>query len=309
MATRQRVSKESSFGRLRYFLDRAILNIRQNLFINLVTVLTISLGLLIISLFLLLLVNLEGVAHEWTRQVQVTVYLEKEPAAQNMTQLLARIKMLQQTDNVKYIKKDDALKRFRDRLKGQESLMEGVTADLLPASIEITLKRGSRDSESVEAFVRQLKQIPGITEVQYGEEWVRRLTTFMQFSRFVVTLIGGFLLISVLFIVSNTIKLIVYARKDELEILSLVGATRFFIKAPFLIEGIIQGFLGSLLALMLLTASYYTFLYNAADFLSLSPTSTGIKFLPPSYLAGIVCTGILLGFIGSLTSLKRFISY
>jgi cell division transport system permease protein len=309
MATRQRVSNPSVFGRLRYFIGRAVLNIKQNIFINLVTMLTIAIGLLIIAVFLLLLVNLEGVAHEWTRQVQVTVYLDKEPASQELSQIVSRIKSLQYTDSVNYITKEDALKRFRARLRGQESLMEGVTADLLPASIEITLKKGGRDSESVESFVSRLKQIPGVSEVQYGEEWVRKLTTFMQLARFVVTLIGGFLLISVLFIVSNTIKLTIYARKDELEILSLVGATRFFIKAPFLIEGVIQGFVGSLLALILLSTSYYTFLYNAADFLRLTPTSSGLQFLPLSYLAVLLFAGVFLGFIGSLASLKRFITF
>jgi cell division transport system permease protein len=271
--------------------------------------LTIAIGLLIISLFLLILVNIEGAAREWTRQVQVTVYLEKEPTAQVLTELRSRIQSIKGTDTIKYITKDDALKKFRMRLRGQESLMEGVSSDILPASLEIALKHDSRDSESVESYVSRLKKIPGIGDIQYGEEWVRKLTTFMQFSRFVVTLIGGFLLISVLFIVSNTIKLTIYARKDELEILSLVGATRFFVKAPFLIEGIIQGVAGSVIALLLLASSYYALLYNAPDFLTLAPTSTGLSFLPPSYLAGIILTGVSLGFIGSLASLRRFITF
>jgi len=309
MATRQRIHSDGFLGRLAYFCRRAILNIRQNLFINLVTVMTIAVGLLIISLFILIIVNLEGAAREWTRQVQVTVYLEKEPSSQELSELRSRIQSLHGTDTVKYVSKDEALKRFRLRLRGQESLMQGVTPDLLPASLEIALKHNSRDSESVESFVRNLKKIPGTGEIQYGEEWVRKLTTFMQFSKFIVTLIGGFLLISVLFIVSNTIKLTIYSRKDELELLSLVGATRFFIKAPFLIEGVIQGFLGSVIALCLLASSYYLFLYNSADFLSLAPTSTSLSFLPPIYLAGILLTGVLLGFIGSLTSLKRLINF
>lgn len=309
MATRQRATGNGFFGRMRYFISRALLNIRQNFFINLVTVLTIAIGLLILSLFLLILVNVEDAAHEWSRQVQVTVYLDKEPSPPEFSQLRSRIQSLPGTDAVTLISKDEALKRFRARLRGQETLLEGVTNDLLPASVEISLKRGSRDSESVEMFVGRLKKIPGIGEIQYGEEWVRKLTTFMQFCRFVVTLIGGFLLISVLFIVSNTIKLTIYARRDELELLSLVGATRMFIKAPFLIEGIIQGTVGSLLALALLAGSYYLLLYNAPDFITLSPTSSGLLFLPPSYLAGILLTGVLLGFIGSLTSLKRFVTF
>ncbi len=304
-APRRRLAGEGFFGRLRYFSSRAILNIRQNSFINLVTIFTIALGLLIISLFLLILVNLEGASQEWSRQVQVTVYLEREPSPQELADLRSRIQLIPGAAEVKFISKNEALNRFRARLKGQESLLEGVAADVLPASLEINLRRGSRDSDSVEAFVGRLRKVPGVGEIQYGEEWVRRLTTFMTFARLLVMFIGGFLLIAVLFIVSNTIKLTIYARRDELELLSLVGATRFFIKAPFLIEGILQGLAGSLLALILLAGSYYGILYNAGDFLRFSPTSTGLAFLPLEYLAAILITGVLLGFVGSLASLKR----
>ena len=290
-------------------MGRALLNIRQNAFINLVTVVTIALALLILSLFLLVLVNLEGAAQEWSRQVQVSVYLDKEPSSQELIDLKSRISALPGADSVLYVSKNDALKRFRARLKGQESLLEGVTADTLPASLEITLKRGSRTSEALEVFVGRLRKISGIGDIQYGEEWVRRLTTFMQFARLIVTLLSGFLLIAVLFIVSNTIKLTIYSRRDELELLSLVGATRLFIKGPFLIEGILQGFVGAVVALVLLAATYFLFLYNAGDFLRFGPTSSGLTFLPASYLAGILVGGIILGFLGSLTSLKRFITF
>lgn len=306
---RQRYAGEGFRGRLVYFLSRAILNIRQNPFINLVTVVTISLALLIISLFLLLLVNLEGAAHQWTKQVQVSVYLEKELPQQELASLKSRITAMPEVDSVGYVGKDEALKRFRSRLKGQETLLEGVAVDLLPASLEISLKRNSRDSEKVEALVARLKKIPGIGEIQYGEEWVRRLSAFISFARLVVTLLGGFLLIAVLFIVSNTIKLTVYARRDELELLSLVGATRFFIKAPFIIEGMIQGFAGAVLALLLLSGCYYGLLYKAGDFISFSPTSSGLSFLPVEYLAAILIAGLLLGFVGSISSLRRFITF
>ena len=90
---------------------------------------------------------------------------------------------------------------------------------------------------------------------------------------------GGFLLLAVLFIVSNTIKLTIYARKEELELLGLVGATRLFIKAPFLIEGVIQGAAGSLLSLVFLTSCYFGFLHNAGNFLSFNPADSGLVFL------------------------------
>lgn len=306
---RQRYSGEGFRGRLFYFLSRAILNMRQNPFINLVTVVTISLALLIISIFLLLLVNLEGAAHEWTRQVQVSVYLETEPTQQELASLRSRIISMPEVDSVRYIGKDEAFKRFRARLKGQETLLEGVAVDLLPASLEISLKRASRDSDTVESLVGRLKKIPGLGEIQYGEEWVRRLSAFIGMARLVVTLLGGFLLIAVLFIVSNTIKLTVYARRDELELLSLVGATRFFIKAPFIIEGMIQGIAGAATALLLLAGCYYGFLYKAGDFINFSPTSAGLSFLPVEYLGGILLTGLFLGFVGSISSLRRFINF
>lgn len=193
-------------------------------------------------------------------------------------------------------------------MKGQEALLEGVSTDVLPSSLEISLRKDSRKADSVTAFVASLKKIPGIEEVQYADEWVRRFSAFMNFLRLVGALLGSFLLLAVMFIVSNTIKLTIYARKDELDVLSLVGATRFFIKAPFLIEGVFHGALGSLLALITLGGCYMAFMGNAANFLTFNPADEGMSFLPAGYLAGLFLGGILLGFIGSATSLKRFIN-
>src|SRR6185369_388013 len=176
------------------------------------------------------------------------------------------------------------------------------------ASFEISLKRANRDTQGVELFVSSLKRIPGISEVQYGEEWVRRFNTFLNFMRLLGALLGTFLVIAVIFIVSNTIKLTIYSRRDELEVMALVGATRFFIKAPFLLEGLIQGVAGSILSVVLLFGLYEGFLHNAGSFLTFNPATSGMSFLPPEYVAGLLLAGALLGFIGSLTSLKRFIN-
>lgn len=307
-AKRAKLANEGFLGRLNYFSARAIANIRQNIFVNVVTVGTITLALLILSFFLLVFVNLEGLADDWSKRVQVTAYFDQEPSPRELATIKGGIQSLPGTAQVAYISKVEAVERFRASLKGQESLLDGVSADVLPASIEIGLKREYRDSGAVEAYVARLKKIPGVGEVQYGEEWVRRFNTFMNFMRLVGALLGGFLLLAVVFIVSNTIKLTIYSRKEELEILGLVGATRMFIKAPFLIEGIIQGAAGSLLTLVILAACYFGFLHNAGNFLSFNPADAGLSFLPADYLAGIFLGGVLLGFIGSITSLKRFIS-
>jgi cell division transport system permease protein len=306
-ASRPKLAREGFFGRFGYFFGRALANLRQNVFVSVVTVGTISLALLIAALFLLVYVNLEGMAEGWSDKVQVTAYFDREPAPLAVAALKGRVKAIHGTSKVVFVSQVEAEQRLRSRLKGQESLLEGITPDVLPASLEISLDRKNRDSESVARYVTQLKRIPGISEVQYGEEWVKRFNSFMNLFRLMGGLLGGFLTITVLFIVSNTIKLTIYARKDELELLGLVGATRFFIKAPFLIEGVLQGALGAVLSLVALLACYYAFLQNAAGFLGVNPAAAGLSFLPATHLAAILCGGVLLGFIGSLTSLKRFV--
>jgi len=304
---RPKLAQEGLFGRLSYFSSRALANLRQNVFVSVVTVGTISLALLIASLFLLVYVNLEGMAEGWSDKVQVTAYFDREPAPLAVAALKGRVQAIPGTAKVVFVGQVEAEKRLRGRLKGQESLLEGITPEVLPASLEISLDRKHRENEAVAAYVSSLKQIQGITEVQYGEEWVKRFNSFMNLFRLMGALLGGFMTIAVLFIVSNTIKLTIYARKEELELLGLVGATRFFIKAPFLIEGVLQGAAGAVLSLVALLGCYFAFLKNAGNFLGINPVSAGLSFLPASHLAAIVCGGVLLGFIGSLTSLKRFI--
>ena len=307
-ALRPKLSQEGFWGRFGYFFARALANLRQNVFVSVVTVGTITLALLIASLFLLVYVNLEGMAEGWSDKVQVTAYFDREPTPLAVAALKGRVNAIPGTSKLVFVSKQEAEARLRGRLKGQESLLDGISSDVLPASLEIRLDRGHRDAAAVAGYVAALKRIPGIAELQYGEEWVQRFNTFMNFFRLVGALLGGFLAIAVLFIVSNTIKLTIYARKDELELLGLVGATRFFIKAPFLIEGVLQGALGALLSLAALSGCYYAFLHNAGNFLGVNPAGAGLCFLPAGHLAAVLCGGILLGFIGSLTSLRRFVN-
>ncbi|MEI8355248.1 MAG: permease-like cell division protein FtsX, partial [Deltaproteobacteria bacterium] len=266
-------------------------------------------AILIVSLLLLVFVNLERVTDQWSERVQVTAYFDNELTPQELHTLKSKILSLNGTGKLEYVTKAVALQRFQARMKGQDALLEGVTADILPASLEIQLKKENRTGDSLKAYVDRLAKIQGIAEIQYGDDWVRRFNKFMDFMRVVGISLGCFLLLAVVFIVANTIKLTIYSRKEELELLSLVGATRCFIKMPFLIEGIIQGAAGSILAIAMLSSLYLGFLHNAGNFISFNPGEADLVFLPLSHLSGVFCGGILLGFMGSLTSLKRFINF
>jgi cell division transport system permease protein len=305
---RRHVTGRGGFlGMTGYYFRRSFLNIRQNLMINVLAVVTITLSFLIVSLFLLVFVNLEGAGDFWSEKVQVTVYFDRDLNDKEFVALKNVIMTLEGTDSVGYVSKGDALKRFRTRLKGQESLLDGVPQEVLPASLEIRLKQPFRTSSAVESYVVRLKKIPTITEVQYGEEWVRRFNTFMNFMRFAGALLGGFIALAVLFIISNTIKITIYSRREEVELLELVGATRFFIRIPFLIEGMLQGVCGALLALLILAGVSWTFLNHAGNFLIFNPQEAGLVFIPVAFCIALVAAGILVGFIGSLTSLHRFV--
>jgi cell division transport system permease protein len=305
---RPKLAREGFVGRLHYFLERAFINLRQNLLVNILTVATISLAFLILSLFLLVYVNLERIAESWSERVQVSAYFDRELSAREVEVLVTNVRAIGGTAGVSYISKKDALKRFSTRLKGQEALLEGVSPDLLPSSLEIRLDTAHRDSESLTQFVTRLKKVPGVIEVQYGEEWVKRFTDFMNLIRFVGALVGGFIIFAVIFIVANTIKLTIYSRKDELELMGLVGAARWFIKMPFLIEGIIQGITGAAVAILVLSGVYLAFLHNSDIFFSFSPMDSKLLFLPFSHIAVILGSGAMLGFLGSIASLKRFIT-
>lgn len=305
---RPKLAREGVGGRIHYFVERAFINIRQNLLVTLLTIGTITLAFLILSLSLLIYVNLERVTESWSDRVQVTAYFDKDLSSGDLATLKSKIRALAGTADIVYVSQEEALKKFYGRLKGQESLLEGVSADILPSSLEIHLKKDSRDSKSITLYVDQLKKIPMITEVQYGEEWVKRFSHFMDLVRFAGILVAGFIVLAVVFIVANTIKLTIYARKDELELMGLVGATRLFIKVPFLIEGVVQGIVGAALAILVLSGVYLAFLHNADFFFNFNTMEAGLLFLPVSYLVFLLLGGAVLGFLGSLFSLKRFIS-
>jgi len=305
---RPKLAREGFSGRIQYFVERAFINIRQNLLVTLLTIGTITLAFLILSLALLIYVNLERVTENWSDRVQVTAYFENNLSPADLATLKVKIRALAGTAEILYVSQEEALQKFYGRLKGQEALLEGVSPEILPSSLEIHLKKDSRDSKSIALYVERLKKIPMINEVQYGEEWVKRFSHFMNLVRFAGILVAGFIVLAVVFIVANTIKLTIYARKDELELMGLVGATRLFIKVPYLIEGVVQGVIGAVLAILVLSGVYLAFLHNADFFFSFNTMEAGLLFLPVTYLVALIFGGAALGFLGSLASLKRFIS-
>jgi len=293
--------------RLRYFIMRALRNMRQWPLLCSASILTMAVALATVATFFLVVVNIEQLAQHWTKEIQIIAYLQKPPTSKNITPLTQKLQQIPEVETVKYVSPGEAMKRFKEHLGEDASLLEGVEQDLLPASFELGLKPEYRNQQGMKSAIEKLENIIDVDDLRYGQKWLERFNNFAGMLRYAGIILGGFLLFAALFIVSNTIKLTLYARRDELEIMALVGATMRFIKIPFLLEGAIQGLLGGLISLVFLALSFFLVISRTLESFWLTPTTFKLVFLTPPQQIFLVFAGVLLGVLGSLSSLRRFV--
>ena len=271
------------------------------------TVGTVTVSLCILTFFVIVVLNVQEMTRHWSREVQVVAYLDDVPTAPRLTSLIESAESLPEVLEVEYVNRQQAFAGFRERLGDDAVLLDGLKDDFLPASLRLTLKEPVRNRAGVESVVRQLKMKKAYTDFRYGQDWLDRFESVLNLLRISGAVLGGFLLFATLFIVSNTIKLTVYARREELEVMSLVGGTSMFIKSPFLIEGAIQGGGGGTLALGFSYLLFSLFLHGGLESLFLASGVEEVIFLPPFYQLLVLAAGILLGILGSLISLRKFV--
>jgi cell division transport system permease protein len=290
-----------------YFFFRTLRNMRQSPFLSLAAIGTVAVSLTILAFFGVLVLNIQKLTSNWSREVQVVAYLQSVPGESELQRWIGDIKKFPEVESVTYISRREAFQRFSRRLAENSDLLEGLDPDILPASFEVALKEPYRNRQGIEAIVARLKQNGNFSDFHFGQDWLERFESFLALLRLAGGILGGFLLFATLFIVANTIKLTIYARREELEIMSLVGGTPFFIQTPFLLEGILQGALGGMLSLGASYALFALFLQEGLRTLLLAAGVGGITFLPLLHQFLLVLAGIFLGFSGSLISLRKFV--
>jgi cell division transport system permease protein len=290
-------------AQLRHFARSAWLGLRSSPLPSALAVVTLAVSLFLAGLFALLLSNMSGILERFGREVRLTVYVEPGLGAEAERELTASVRRLSGVERAEWVTREQALERFRSRLGGDAALLEGLEENPLPASIEVELAPSHRDAEGLAGVTGSLAALPGVEEVSHGHAWVEGYARAVSLLRAAAFGLGGVLALAALVIVTNTIRLTVYARRDEIEILMLVGATRTFVAVPFLLEGLIQGTLGGLLALGLLYGVFSAFggsLQGAATFLL---GHSEPVFLDAGACVSLVATGTGLGVVGSAVAL------
>jgi len=294
---------------LQNVMRRTFQNMMGNLFPNLITIGIIAISMLIFSTFTLLAFNLTNFLKIWEDKIEVIAYLKRGTPTSEVDPLLKKTRLLEGVEVVRYVSPYDAMAFMETKLGRQKNLLEGIQPAVLPPSFEIQMKKEYRNSTKMKEVVTQLKKIPQFEEIQYGQEWVETFSVLVHILRLTQWILGGLLLIAIVFITSNTLQLTIASRREEIEVMHWVGASPGFIRVPFYLEGLIQGLLGGGLAILFL------FLLHQGLFLNIPPSmqtwlaKIPVLFLPPETIAWILLGGMVLGFFGSIVASMRVLKY
>lgn len=279
----------------------AVRGIRRASTTSLLAVATIAVVLCLAGSAWLLIGNMAQRLDAFGAELTLTAYLEPELDETSQRALVERARALAGVERVALVTKEAALARF-ERMAGSAELLAGLDENPLPAALELSLAPAARTRATIASLAAELDRWPGV-ELAQGQDWVEGYARALDVVRSLATGLGCVLAAAALLIVANTIRLAIYARRDELDILALVGASRTFVRVPFLLEGALQGLLGGLAALAIVYGVYAAFAPRLAHALELVLGRADLVFFTTAQALALVAAGALLGLFGSVTAL------
>ncbi|MES2638229.1 MAG: permease-like cell division protein FtsX [Myxococcota bacterium] len=288
-------------------LLRTLRGVREHTYLALVSTGVITAGLVLIGMFVMVTTNVALVLGSWERDVHVSAYLKPGGSVDAHTAVLQSLATRSDVADVRYVSEADARAWMVERMPELAPVLDELGADALPASLEITLRPSHTGPAEMAAFVASIREIDAFDELDYGQEWVTRVDTFLSVLSALGVALGTFIGVASLFLVANTIHLVVYARRDELEIMRLVGATDRYILAPFLVEGAVQGAVAATVANGLLWAAHRGLLSRLQDVLALALGGESLRYLPVGGVAAMYLGGMALGVGASWGAVRRFL--
>ncbi len=290
-----------------FVAGRVARSLRELFWTHLLTAGIMAMTLSVFGGFLIIQENVGRLVKGWGDEFRMFVYLEDSVDAAVAASMRAQVAAWPEVKVASYVSREDAWDEFERTLGSQSGILDGLDPNVLPASLDVELRTAYRSREAVLHLARRLAALDGVQDVEYPETWLEKIRLLVTGIDWLKWVLGGFLFLVAFLIVSSTIKLAIVARRDEIEIMQLAGAADGLIKAPFVIEGMIQGLAGSAVALTLLQAS--SSLLTAELLAPFGPLMAGepFTFLGIGQCALLVLMGWLLGTAGSLLSVKRFL--
>lgn len=290
------------FSSLSYFWGETFRSLFRNRFMAIASVLTVTLSMFILGVFLSAVLNINHMASYLENQVEMTVYLKDGLTTDQVMGIGKYLKAQPGMKEIKFTNKDQAMKEFRERMGDQQGLLDAINGNPLPASYQMSFQT----PEQLKTAAEVVAKYQGVETVQYGKDIIEQLYKVAQVIRLSGIVLIVFLAGAELFIISNTIRLTVFARRREIQIMKYVGASNGFIRWPFLFEGMVIGFLGSGFASLILWEGYKMVVSEMA--------SAGLVFIPMIPLWPfmgyatliILAAGIVIGVMGSAISLRKY---
>lgn len=291
--------------RFLYIVREAWANMRTNRTTTIVAILTTAFTLACVGIFLLLYVNLRHAAGWLQEDVKIMVYLEDGVSHGGRQALEQQLKLDRMVSGVLFISKEQALREFRAQFPADSHLLEGLGENPLPASFVVTLAPNYRSPESMRGWAERVQTMEGVAKVDYNQEWMNVLTELIGYIELVAIGVGMLLSAASVTIIGNTIRLALFTRREEIEILRSIGATRTFIRIPYFLEGAVLGAFGSALSLGILKIGFELFRQQMQLTGRFSGIESMLSFFPLSICMALIMAGMGLGLAGSVVSLLR----
>ena len=288
---------------IRYIFAEGLASLGRSRAAALLAVMTIAAGVFILGFFLVVNANLQGVVSRWSEAAELSVFLADEVTPEALRDIDALAERSGLVRTRRYISRDDALRQFREEFPDLAGTAGGLERNPFPASFEFGLRPEHRDAATaVDAFVAALSAMPGVIDVRYDREWLGRLQAVILGARIAGIVIVGMLALAAAMTVANVVGLAAVARRDEIEIMQLVGAPFTYVRGPFVAEGILQGGLGAAMALAGLAGMY--FLARPRILAAWSGTFE-IVFLPLPVVLLLLLSGMAVGCLGGYAVARR----
>ena len=286
-----------------YFTQEVFRSLKRNNWMSFASVGTVAVSLFVLGVFLILVLNMNRLAATLESQVQISVYLQDDLKQADREDLQQDIAHMQGIESIRYVSREEAKARLADRLGDQKYLLDALgDKNPLPDSFELTVVH----PDMVETAAKAIEHMNGVESAKYGQDVVEHLFDITRLMRIFGVALMVLLAGATIFIISNTIRLTVFARRKEIAIMKYVGATDWFIRWPFLMEGVVLGFVGGILAAIALRSFYAAMaakIYNTLAFFPLMPQYPFMNYVTVT----IILSGMVVGAIGSTISLKRFL--